>query len=279
MKKVLINFLIVLFVVPFSVRAKAPENKSIEVISFNIRTGEGKDGTNSWRFRYPATIELVKKENPDVMGLQEAMKYQEGMILYDCSDYKAIGVGRENGKKLGESMSILYNKKTISVSKWGTFWLSENPSKPSTGWDAACRRTATWALMKSKDSKKKFFCVNTHLDHEGSLARKNGIKLILEKINELNKQNLPVILMGDFNVLSYDPSLKELNDEMSDSRKVAIETDDLHTFNGWGKSKKIIDYIYFKGFSKCTEFQTIQKKYAGRPFISDHFPIRAKLEF
>lgn len=278
MKKLIIS-LFVFMALPMLGLAITPDNDRIEVISYNIRTGEAKDGTNSWQFRYTANITFLNEEKPDVLGLQEAMMYQEKGLLYDCQDYKAIGIGRENGKKLGERMSILYNKNTISVSKWGTFWLSKNPKKPSIGWDAACKRTATWALMKLKDSKKMFFCINTHLDHKGVEAKKNGLKLILEKIEELNPNGYPVVLMGDFNVLSYDPALNELNEVMSDARKVASKSDILNTYNGWGRSKKTIDYIYIKGFSKCLEFQTIQKRFGDKTFISDHYPIKAVLEF
>ena len=51
------------------------------------------------------------------------------------------------------------------------------------------------------------------------------------------------------------------------------------TYNNWGKSSDIIDYIYYTGFSSCSEYQTVTKKYADRKFVSDHFPITALLVF
>jgi endonuclease/exonuclease/phosphatase family metal-dependent hydrolase len=41
----------------------------------------------------------------------------------------------------------------------------------------------------------------------------------------------------------------------------------------------IIDYIYISGFSSCLEYQTVTKKYNDRKFISDHYPITARLIF
>jgi endonuclease/exonuclease/phosphatase family metal-dependent hydrolase len=260
-------------------QAKGDEgSENLKVMSYNIRLGSGKDGTNSWALRYTATEEMLKDQKPDVFGVQEALDYQVHYIEDMCG-YESVGVGREDGKKEGEHMSIFWNKKTVSMLKWGTFWLSETPQKPSKGWDAACFRTATWALMKDKKTGKKFYFVNTHLDHEGKEAQKNGLKLIVEKIAEMNPEGLPMVLTGDFNIEPSNPALADLDARMQSTRKIAEKTDDLTTYNGWGKSSMMIDYIYVSGFSSCPEYQTVTKRYADRKFISDHYPICATLIF
>ena len=260
-------------------QAKGDEgSENLKVMSYNIRLGSGKDGTNSWALRYTATEEMLKDQKPDVFGVQEALDYQVHYIEDMCG-YESVGVGREDGKKEGEHMSIFWNKKTVSMLKWGTFWLSETPQKPSKGWDAACFRTATWALMKDKKTGKKFYFVNTHLDHEGKEAQKNGLKLIVEKIAEMNPEGLPMVLTGDFNIEPSNPALADLDARMQSTRKIAQKTDDLTTYNGWGKSSMMIDYIYVSGFSSCPEYQTVTKRYADRKFISDHYPICATLLF
>ena len=176
-------------------------------------------------------------------------------------------------------MSIFWNKKTVSMLKWGTFWLSETPEKPSMGWDAACFRTATWALMKDKKTGKKFYFVNTHLDHKGKEAQKNGLKLIVDRIAQINPDGYPMVLTGDFNMEPDNSNLAELDSKMQSARKIAAKTDSHDTFNGWGRGKGIIDYIYVSGFSSCPEYQTITKRYADRKFVSDHYPVCAKLIF
>jgi endonuclease/exonuclease/phosphatase family metal-dependent hydrolase len=165
--------------------------------------------------------------------------------------------------------------------KWGTFWLSETPEKPSMGWDAACKRTATWALMKDKKTGKQFYFVNTHLDHRGAEARRKGLELIVARIAEINPKGYPMVLTGDFNVKPDDEALKELDTKMQSARKIAPRTDNNPTFNNWGKIKpdKVIDYIYVSGFSACPEYHTITEKYGTWKYISDHYPIYAKLIF
>ena len=44
----------------------------ITVISYNIRMGAAKDGTNSWEYRYPASAMMITDQAPDVFGVQEA---------------------------------------------------------------------------------------------------------------------------------------------------------------------------------------------------------------
>ncbi len=287
MRKIIFALMVAAIVAPACLAAPKDKSASIKVISYNIRNGgdekgyHSEDGLNSWMYRWPASIEMIKDQKPDIFGVQEAFDYQVKHFQEWLDDYKGFGVGREDGKHGGEHMDIFYNKKTIKVLKWGSFWLSETPDVPSLGWDAACKRTATWALMKDKKSGRKFYYVNTHLDHIGSKARENGLKLIVEKIAEINPDDLPMILTGDFNMTVDSPDLDGLKKIMKNARDVAVKTDHHGTYNGWGRASDdcIIDFIWFKGFSSCTEYETITKPYLERTFISDHFPIKATLIF
>ena len=279
MHKVILRIIVAAFVLlPQFASAQTGE---LKVMSYNIRLGSVNDGTNSWMYRCGATLEMIEDQKPDVLGVQEALADQVKFVEEFTKDYDYVGVGRTDGKSKGEHMAIYWNKKTVKMLKWGTFWLSETPDTPSKGWDAACYRTATWALMKDKRTGKRFYVVNTHLDHEGVEARKNGLKLIVDRIGKINPQGYPMVLTGDFNILPTAPELKDLDACMKSARKVASKTDSHRTYNGWGKEKtdKVIDYIYYSGFASCLEYQTVTKTYSDRKYISDHYPIFARLIF
>ncbi len=278
MKRILLVLTAAMLLLPQISEARKDENPELKVMSYNIRLGSGKDGTNAWPLRFMATYEMIKDQAPDVFGIQEALDYQVAFIEQECK-YEYVGVGRDNGRKEGEHMAIFWNKKTVSMLKWGTFWLSETPDKPSMGWDAACKRTATWALMKCKKTGKKFYFVNTHLDHKGAEAQKNGLKLVVEKIAEINRDGYPMVLTGDFNITPDNKALADLDTKMQSTRKIAVKTDNHDTFNGWGRGQGIIDYIYVSGFTSCPEYQTVTKKYNDRKFVSDHYPVVARLIF
>lgn len=281
MKKTLFLFTLICFFASVLQAGKPKTPTQITVISYNIRNGEAQDGTNSWIMRYPASAMMIEDQKPDIFGLQEAYSYQVQYMQEYTTDYKHVGVGREDGKKKGEYMAVFYNKNKVKLLKWGTYWLSDTPDEPSVGWDAACKRTATWALFQDKNSGNKFYYVNTHLDHVGTEARRLGLALIMDRIAQMNQEGLPLILGGDFNMADDHPSMTELNKKMKSARKTASKTDMGYTFNDWGKqqSGKPIDHIYYMGFSSCPVFEVIRKEYYDRKYISDHFPIKATLIF
>ena len=255
----------------------------LKVMSYNIRLDHKGDGDNAWPNRKEATIAMLEDVKPDVFGVQEALPHQVAYVTEQAPNYKNVGVGRDDGVAKGEFMSIFWNVETMEMLEWGTYWLSETPDVPSYGWDAACRRTATWALMKDKRNGKKFYFVNTHLDHRGALARKNGLQMVVDNIASMNPEGYPMVLTGDFNVLPDDECLVDLDKQMQSARKIAKVTDNLSTFNGWGNKKPedeyVIDYIYVSGFKSVPEYRTNMQQYAETPYISDHYPIVSVLEY
>ena len=270
------------FLLALTCSCNCPNEKQdeITVISYNIRVGTANDGNNSWEYRKVATPAMITDQAPDIFGVQEACKFQIDYIKEQCPDYESIGVGRDDGKEKGEHMSIFYNTKRIELIEWGTYWLSETPDVPSKGWDAAYPRSATWSLLHDKNSGNNFYYVNTHLDHIGREAQKNGLKLIVDNIRKMNSHNYPMILTGDFNVDYRDEVLSELNSMMSGARNFAEKSDTTITFNGWGELKSsVIDHIYYSGFSKCDLFEVINKSYEGCEYISDHYPVKAILKY
>ena len=281
MKKVLAFVLAIFPTLFFSVSEAKPHsgNKSLTVMSYNIRYGSAEDGPNSWDIRKPATISMIKDQAPDVMGVQEAFSFQIAYILEKCPDYGCVGISRLDPKD-AEHPAVFYDKTTVELLDWGNFWLSETPDRVSFGWDAACERNATWALMRHRKSGREFYFVNTHLDHVGETARAEGLKMVLARIGEMNGKGLPVVLTGDFNTTADDPALDVLDGKMLDARYSAVKSSDaLTTYNGWGNSSTAIDYIFFNGFRRCLTYKTIQKQYDNAEFISDHYPIKAVLTF
>lgn len=252
----------------------------LKITSYNIRLGSGKDGDNVWTNRKDATMAMISSQKPSVIGIQEALDYQLDDIVQNCPEYSYVGVGREDGVRSGETMAIFWNQKEISLLDWGNFWLSETSDQPSIGWDAMCRRTATWAKLRVRSNGKVFFMLNTHLDHRGKVAREKGINLIVKKIDDINIDNLPIVLVGDFNIKTDDPLIISLSKTMDNTRETAKNTDNIYSFNGFGKTEpRTLDYIFSRGFKSCISFQTDTTRYVNIPYISDHYPITAIFKF
>ena len=252
-----------------------------KIISYNVRYSSAPeiDGDNRWELRRDAAVKMVAQQKPLAMGLQEACPDQIDFLDLNLTGYKHIGVGRDDGKRAGEMMAIYYDTTRLTLLDSGTFWLSETPEKVSIGWDAACNRTCTWGHFKMKDTDFEFLYFNTHLDHVGSLARKNSIKLIVDKMTELNPDNVPVFLSGDFNSTTDDPIFDPLKASLKDAREMSAISDKIITYNGFGtvtdnpntRKEWVIDHIFFSGVNPMA-FMVLNGNY-GVPFISDHYPI------
>lgn len=109
-------------------RYTTPEGQ-INLISYNVRQSGANDGDNSWEFRRHATIEMMRREAPSVIGLQEAKIDQVQYIERNMPQYVRIGVGRDDGKDAGEMTAIFYLKSRFELLDSGTFWLSETPDR------------------------------------------------------------------------------------------------------------------------------------------------------
>ncbi len=252
--------------------------ESLTVMSFNIRNAGAADGENAWPLRQDAVKAMLDSLKPDVFGIQEAWPEQEAYILENCPYYNGFGVGRDDGADAGERMSVFYRTDVLELLDGGTWWLSETPEVPSVGWDAKYPRTATWAHLREIGGGREFFFVNTHLDHRGVEARKNGLALVVDLVEEMCP-GARLILTGDFNVEPGDETLSALEGKMLDARTEAAQTDDQPSFNGFGKSGRIIDYIYYRGFRAAESFRVVNESYAGKPYISDHYPIISVLKY
>ena len=278
MKKILSISLAALFSATMLLPVSCCKKDTVKVMSFNIRYGKANDGENSWENRKTAVIAMLDAVKPDIVGMQEVLPFQQDYVVEQCPRFEAYGIGRNDGVE-GERMTVLYNKEVLAMEEYGTWWLSETPDEPSTGWDARYPRTATWVLMKDLRCGKEFYFVNTHLDHVGVMARRNGLAMVMDKIKEMNPE-IPLVLMGDFNVEPGDPCLDDVERLMNNARKVAKKTDATFSFNGYKpEPQKEIDYIYFNGFKGALDFRVVTEQYDNKPFISDHYPIVSTLVY
>lgn len=266
--------LLLLSVVPASLSAR-----DYKIISYNIRNSGGAanaakaDGENCWMNRRQATINLIKREKPDMIGMQEVLPDQLEYINKKAKGYGHVGVGRDDGKNKGENMVVYYSKKRFRLLDSATRWLSETPDEVSLGWDGACRRTVTYVLLQEKKTGKQIAFLNTHLDHVGPVARRESVLLLCRFIDELVPAGVPVILGGDMNSTIQDEIFRSLEQKahMQVARDIAPVTDNEGTFNGWGRHADVIDHFFIRGV-KPVEFHCLKGDY-GAPFISDHYPI------
>lgn len=255
--------------------------QALEVMSYNIKYANENDGENSWSKRKNHITKQIKFYEPGIFGFQEALVSQLKHFESEIENYKYVGVGRDNGKEAGEFSAIFYNAEGFEVLENNTFWLSETPDQISVGWDAAMERICTYAKFKDKNSGKVFWVFNTHFDHVGGKARENSAKLIWKKISALNKEKLPVILMGDLNLEPQSSAIQFLSEKMNDSKTIAkLDFGPEGTFNGYNFKepvKRRIDYIFVSDNFEVKKYAILSDS-KNLKYPSDHLPVLVALE-
>jgi endonuclease/exonuclease/phosphatase family metal-dependent hydrolase len=243
-------------------------------MSFNIRLDVESDGVNQWDNRKEGVVLLIKEEKPDVLGIQEGLPQQIKYLSNQLDEYSMIGEGRDGGNN-GEYSAIYYKNKKLRAINGETFWLSETPSIPSIGWDAALNRVATVGVFRIISSNKKLIVYNTHFDHIGTQAREKSVSVILNHIKDNDFINNATVVMGDLNAEPNDAPIKLLAENLEDSFNFFPIEKPFGTFNGFDLESKLlnrIDYIFTKNI-EVIEYKHIQKRLPNKAWPSDHLPI------
>ncbi|SDS66461.1 endonuclease/exonuclease/phosphatase family protein [Gramella sp. MAR_2010_147] len=259
----------------------ALQSQEMDVMTYNIKYANENDGENSWSVRKDWITRQIAFYEPDILGVQEAVISQLDYLTEKIGAYQFIGVGRE-GEDAGEFSAILYKKKKFKVLKMNTLWLSETPDKISKGWDADYNRVYTYGLFQNKKTAEKFWVFNTHFDHVGDQARLESSKLIIKKIKELNTENLPVLLMGDFNLEPETEGIQLISEHLKDSRMMAkLVFGPDGTFNAYKFDQPVtrrIDYI-FSNEKVIVEKYAVLSDSKEMKYPSDHFPVSIVVKF
>ena len=264
-------------------------DKSIRVMTFNIRCNTTDDGPNQWPYRKEYAASMIRFRKADIFGVQEALKDQMDDLTSMLPEYGWFGVGRDDGKEAGEFMSVFYLKNRFEVLEHNTFWLSETPEKVTKGWDAACFRVVTWGKFKDLQTGKVFYLFNTHFDHKGVVARRESAKLLLLRVQDI-AGDAPVVVTGDFNSSpDTDPYYILTHGRTDNENLKLIDSKGISKYPHHGPNgtitrfesanlpdNKTIDYVFVKNGVSVLYHGTLSDTFDGK-FPSDHMPVLAEV--
>lgn len=284
--------------------------QDLVVASYNIRNDTSKDvkSGDAWSQRCPQVCGIIEVRDFDVFGAQEVKHNQLIDMCNALPGYAYVGVGREDGATGGEYSPVFYKKDRFALLDGGTFWLTDgDTTTPVKGWDARYKRICSWVRLKDKECKRVFWFFNLHMDHRGTVARRESSRLILKKIAEIANPNEPVILTGDFNVDQHNEiySIIANSGVLVDSYVVAEKrftpNGTFNAFKPQAWTDRRIDHIYISPSWKALSYDVATnvywtevkdaaqttgdfpkeqklKVYQTR-MPSDHFPIVVKLNY
>ncbi len=273
---------------------KNPEDGTlIKMMTYNLKFASP-TFEPSWEVRREMQVDLIRKYDPDIIGTQEGLKEQIDYLMDQLPEYIVIGEGRKGGDD-DEHMAIFIKRDMFRLREMHSFQLSETPEIIGSGPEKN-PRMVTWTRLAvinrpgegegspypqdyrgHWENTQEFYVFNTHYFNGriDSLARLNASKLILERINALDRfgawtAERPIFLMGDFNcrpgskpykVLVYDNSLSNEDGKLHDT----------------AEKKDRIDWILFKGAVKVVQYEVVDYNTDG-VYPSDHKPIYVEFE-
>jgi len=263
----------------------------LRIMTFNIRCGSAPDGPNSWDERFGTgnrkemVLEVIKECQPDILGIQEGLKFQVQYLANNLEDYGWVGMSRHSAPENDEYNAIFYKKTYCKLKKWGQFWLSATPDVPgSITWGQPLPRIVTWGEFKIKGYPTTIYVFNTHFPLT-SYARAKSADLLYSKATQAPVEH-PVFVIGDFNASIGSYAIKKFteNSEFENSYKTCVKrlgpAFTFHDFQGpAAKGKDIIDWIFCrlpaeKGIQRV---KVVDFHKDGR-YPSDHFPVYADIE-
>ncbi len=256
----------------------------LNVMSFNIRYGTANDGENSWPKRKHLVMDVVRETRPEILGLQEALRFQLDEIKTQFPNLQEVGVGRSDGKTKGEYAAILYDRQRFRLILQDTFWFSETPHKvASTSWGNSIPRICTTVELLDRHTQRSIVVYNVHWDHESQPSRESSAKLLVDRIRTSKADSISTLVFGDFNAGEQNPAFTTLLGDKSlglrDSfRARHPEETEVGTFNGFkGQTAgQKIDAVLVDGTWEVLD-SGIFRSPKGKPSPSDHFPVWAQL--
>lgn len=172
----------------------------LHVMSYNIRWRKARVARRSpdqWTRRRPLLKQLLQREQPTILGIQEGMPEQVEFVAQSLgAGYDRIGRGR-NADGSGEQCAIFYDTNRLTLESWKQYSLSDSPSiAGSRSWGNMLPRVVVAAVFTDTATGIRFSVFNTHLDHLSRTSRARSAVMLTNLIEGLRT---PAILMGDMN--------------------------------------------------------------------------------
>lgn len=195
--------------------ACALQAQELVVGTYNIRykNSSDTDAGNGWNTRRTYLINFVNFQEPDLLGVQEALPAQMTDLANGLKGYGYVGVGRNDGINSGEYSAIFYRKARMVLLDYGNFWLSDTPNTPSKGFVSkggsnTYYRICSWGKFFDKAANTVVYHFNTHMDLD-EINRQQSYYLIKKKIQEIaGSTNAPILISGDFNAVQTSEAYK-----------------------------------------------------------------------
>ncbi len=254
-------------------------------VTANLRSQNDDDRENSFNNRSELLKAFFTERNFDIVAVQELS--QDGLKrIEDCfEDYCAAVFPRDLSGE-DEAPAIFFKVSKFELMGMEARALSDTDQVVGSRFldQSICPRSYHLLRLRDKETRKQFFVINTHFDHEGEGARLEAAKQIIARIKDLEKRDnqeyiaykrdseiIPLIFCGDLNEDKDAAGVQYLEN----SKIIKDITPNLDfSYHGFKpeeeKENTRIDFIYItEGIEVEKSSAEIIESYKDR-LISDH---------
>lgn len=261
-----------------------PSATELHVMTLNIRRDLGAlawPRADRWETRRPRLTALLRTEQPDVLGVQEALPAQAAAVCAALGpSFRHIGHGRLPGPR-GEGCPLFYDADRLELRTWRQIALSRTPDRSgSRSWLSVTPRVAVEASFRDRRTDAMLTVLNTHLDAFSPWARLRQAQAVHDVAAA---SAAPVILLGDINASAGSAAWRalEADDVLRDSWTAAVSrrTPAWGTFAGYRTPRRgrRIDGILVSPALPVRRAGIDARQYGGG-WPSDHLPVHALID-
>ena len=258
-------------------------SQTIKIVSFNLRSQYTGDGINAFVHRAGLIYEKIKQQKPDIVGFQEVIEPHFDLLPKLMPDYTFLGQFREANYK-GEGIFTAIRTEDWMPIFYDVFWISPTPHVPASRFEdqSHCPRICVVTGLRHKTSGKIIRVCNIHLDHVGEAARVKGIRCVLDKMAEYEReQSMPTVLLGDFNAAPGSETIRA-TEAATEPALYDLTGHIPVTFHGYYYGHENlckIDYIYVTDTLKAAVGKVdIWDDEMHGIYLSDHYPVCAEFD-
>ncbi|ERH11372.1 MAG: metal-dependent hydrolase [halophilic archaeon J07HB67] len=221
---------------------------TLRVVTYNLRYAGLDDGPHAWDRRRDRVAAVLDATDPDVLALQECW-YGQLDDLRARTDHEWVAFPDDNGAHT----PVGVDPERFDRVDADAFGIAPDGERGVLGWDAAYPRQATRVTLRDRVTRTTFPVVSVHLDHRGSTARREGARLVRDRLPDG-----PAVVAGDCNCTPDTEPYTVLATALSDSRRAATTVDGPEaTYVGFGghatdedgpADPRRLDYVFTRGF-------------------------------
>jgi len=251
--------------------AQPAEFLRLRVMSFNVRWDGLDTGRNAWSNRCSVAIDVIRRADVDVIGLQEPSREQTRDLEQGLTTHVAYTGPHERD----QHVPILFRPDRFKLEAGGSFWLVA-----SSELEGGTRR-CTWVHLRDRDGQG-VQVFNVHLDHRSAASRQASVRVLLREVRERRLTD-PFVITGDFNEGPEGAAVQFLTangwrDALATGRPGMKEEGTGHGFTGHATGKRI-DFILASEHDTVVETGILHDhRERDGLFPSDQFPVIATLE-